>query len=94
MCPTCSALWRIAADPPTILQMDPKSKVPIITRMAGAPGFIHWFDPKSSHVIGELEIAAYNDTMLSENTGVGNFCKVKSFASDGDDLSDVFCNKY
>ena len=106
--------------PPTILQIDPKSKVPIITRMAGAPGFIHWFDPKSSQVIGELEIAAYNrisrkeahhksyprptvthlafsnsgndlitiDTMLSENTGVGKFCKVKSFTSDGDDLSE------
>ncbi len=45
---------------PSILQVDPKSKVPMISRMAGAPGFIHWYDPKSSQVVGELEIAAYN----------------------------------
>ena len=106
--------------PPVVLQMDPKSQAPIMTRMAGAPGFVHWFDPKSSQVIGELEIASYNrisrkeahhkayprptvnhlalsnsgndmitiDTMLSENTGVGNFCEVNSFTSSGDDLSE------
>ena len=106
--------------PAPIIHMDPKSQVPILTRLAGAPGFAHWFDPKSNQVIGELEIAPYNrisrkekyhkayprptithmvlsnsgndlitiDTMLSENTGVGNFCKVNSFTSSGDDLSE------
>lgn len=48
------------SSPPAILLMDPKSQVPILTRMAGAPGFVHWFDPKSSQVIGELEVAPYN----------------------------------
>lgn len=106
--------------PAPILLMDPKSQMPILTRLAGAPGFAHWFDPKANQVIGELEIAAYNrisrkednhkayprptinhmvlsnsgndlitiDTMLSENTGVGNFCKVNSFTSSGNDLSE------
>mmetsp|Transcript_5159 Transcript_5159/g.9809 ORF Transcript_5159/g.9809 Transcript_5159/m.9809 type:complete len:999 (+) Transcript_5159:218-3214(+) len=46
--------------PSAILLMDPKSHVPILTRMTGAPGFVHWFDPKSSQVIGELEVAPYN----------------------------------
>jgi hypothetical protein len=46
--------------PPAILLVDPKSKVPILTRMSGAPGFVHWFDPTSSQVIGELEVAPYN----------------------------------
>jgi len=111
---------KSAAVPAPILQMDPKSQMPILTRMAGAPGFAHWFDPKANQVIGELEVAAYNrisrkednhkayprptithmalsssgndmitiDTMLSENTGVGNFCNVNSFTSSGDDLSE------
>lgn len=106
--------------PAAILKMDPKSKVPIITRMDGAPGLIHWFDPRSNEVVGELEVCAYNrisrkeanhksyprptvthlavsksgndlitvDTMLSENMSVGNFCKVKSFTSNGDDKSE------
>mmetsp|Transcript_6679 Transcript_6679/g.9832 ORF Transcript_6679/g.9832 Transcript_6679/m.9832 type:complete len:1022 (-) Transcript_6679:57-3122(-) len=108
--------------PPVILQIDPRSQVPIMTRMAGAPGFIHWFDPKSNQVVGELEVSPYNrisrkeshhkayprptvthlavsssgndmitiDTMLSENTSVGNFCEIKSFSKGGagNDLSE------
>ena len=46
--------------PVPIIHMDPKLQVPMLTRLAGAPGFAHWFDPKSNQVIGELEIAPYN----------------------------------
>lgn len=48
--------------PSVILQIDPKTHMPIMTRMEGAPGFIHWYDLNSNQVVGELEVAPYNRT--------------------------------
>lgn len=48
--------------PSVILQIDPKTHMPILTRMEGAPGFIHWYDLNSNQVVGELEVAPYNRT--------------------------------
>jgi hypothetical protein len=105
---------------PVALHIDPRTQTPILTSMQGAPGLAHWFDPKTGHVVGELEIAPYNrisrkevhhksyprpeithfamsnsgndmitiDSMLSENIGMGKSCRVKSFTSSGDDLSE------
>lgn len=102
------------------LHIDPRTQTPILTGMQGAPGLAHWFDPKTGHVVGELEIAPYNrisrkeahhkayprpeithftmsnsgndmitiESMLSENVGVGKPCRVKSFTTSGEDLSD------
>jgi len=43
-----------------ILQIDTKTQIPILTRLTGAPGYIHWFDPNVGRVVGELEVAPYN----------------------------------
>jgi len=43
-----------------LLKIDPRTQVPMLTRLLGAPGFVHWFDPHSERIIGELEIAPYN----------------------------------
>ena len=106
--------------PSVLLQVDPRTQSPLLTRMSGAPGFIHWYDFASNQVVGELEVAPYNrisrkeahhsaypkptvthfvisnngndlitvDTMLTENRSIGKGCKVKSFVTTGDDLSE------
>jgi len=43
-----------------ILQIDSKTQIPILTRLTGAPGYVHWFDPTIGRVVGELEVAPYN----------------------------------
>lgn len=43
-----------------IINIDPRSNVPVLTRLNGAPGYMHWFDPKANQVIGELAVADYN----------------------------------
>eukprot|EP00559_Dactyliosolen_fragilissimus_P000170 CAMPEP_0184874080 /NCGR_PEP_ID=MMETSP0580-20130426/42195_1 /TAXON_ID=1118495 /ORGANISM="Dactyliosolen fragilissimus" /LENGTH=916 /DNA_ID=CAMNT_0027377051 /DNA_START=36 /DNA_END=2783 /DNA_ORIENTATION=+ len=47
-------------DAPPLLMIDPRTNLPMLTRLRGAPGFIHWFDLKSGQVVGELEVVAYN----------------------------------
>jgi len=43
-----------------LLMLDPRTQMPIMSCLHGAPGFIHWFDPGSGRVIGELEVAPFN----------------------------------
>jgi len=43
-----------------ILCVDPRTQVPIMTRLSGAPGFLHWYDVKTCQVVGDLEVAPYN----------------------------------
>jgi WD40 repeat protein len=47
-------------DTSVILRIDPKTQTPIMTRLSGAPGFLHWYDPHHEQVIGELEAAPFN----------------------------------
>ncbi len=54
------AVYHKRQVPTPVLQIDPRTQTPVITRMAGAPGFIHWFDLNSNQVVGELEVAPYN----------------------------------
>jgi len=46
--------------PSPMLHIDPKTRTLLMTRLAGAPGFIHWYDLTSNQVVGELEVAPYN----------------------------------
>lgn len=62
-CPNNECVEAVAPGkqiPSVLLQVDPKSGTPIMTRLAGAPGFIHWYDLTSNQVVGELEVAPYN----------------------------------
>jgi len=45
---------------PVILVKDPITKYPMLTNLPGAPGMVHWYNPKSSSVVGTLEVAPYN----------------------------------
>lgn len=47
-------------EPSVLLKFDPKTNMPVMTRLPGAPGFIHWYDCVSNQVVGELEVAPYN----------------------------------
>jgi len=49
-----------------ILALDPRTKYPILSRLAGAPGVVHWFDIVTGRVVGELEIAPYNRVSRKE----------------------------
>ena len=48
------------ACPGTVLLHDPRTRLPILTNLPGAPGSIHWYDPSSQRVVGTLEVAPYN----------------------------------
>mmetsp|Transcript_6604 Transcript_6604/g.14379 ORF Transcript_6604/g.14379 Transcript_6604/m.14379 type:complete len:555 (-) Transcript_6604:63-1727(-) len=39
---------------------DPITGLPMLTNLPGAPGMVHWYDPRSASVAGTLEVAAYN----------------------------------
>lgn len=54
-------------EPSVMLQIDPRTHSPIMTRLPGAPGFIHWFDSASGQVAGELEVAPYNRISRKES---------------------------
>ena len=57
----CSTpLGKQADSSRVILRIDPRTNLPILTNLPGAPGFIHWYDPQSGCVVGELEAAPYN----------------------------------
>ena len=51
-----------------IMNIDPRTGLPMLTRLTGSPGYIQWFDPKSSRVVGELEVAPYNRVSRKEKT--------------------------
>ena len=48
------------ACPGTVLLHDPRTRLPVLTNLPGAPGSIHWYDPSSQRVVGTLEVAPYN----------------------------------
>lgn len=58
-------IWKVHAlatpgDDATVL-VDPKSENNLIlTGLEGAPGFLHWFDPREQKVTCKLEVAPYN----------------------------------
>jgi len=60
--PPMSILTTIPAPacPGTILLHDPRTRLPILSNLPGAPGSVHWYDPSSQRVVGTLEIAPYN----------------------------------
>jgi hypothetical protein len=45
---------------PIIMVKDPITNYPMLTNLPGAPGHVHWYDPRSASVIGTLEVAPYN----------------------------------
>ena len=53
--------------PSAILQIDPTTQTPVMTRLPGAPGFIHWYDINANQVVGELEVAPYNRISRKES---------------------------
>ena len=42
---------------PIIMVKDPITNYPMLTNLQGAPGMVHWYDPKSASVIGTLEVS-------------------------------------
>ncbi len=40
-----------------ILGKDPITSIPILANLPGAPGMVHWYDPKSASVVGTLEVS-------------------------------------
>ena len=48
------------ACPGTVLLHDPRTRLPILTNLPGAPGSIQWYDPSCQRVVGTLEVAPYN----------------------------------
>jgi len=45
---------------PIIMVKDPITDYPMLTNLPGAPGMVHWYDPKSASVVGTLEVAPFN----------------------------------
>eukprot|EP00585_Thalassiosira_rotula_P001211 CAMPEP_0196161758 /NCGR_PEP_ID=MMETSP0910-20130528/47493_1 /TAXON_ID=49265 /ORGANISM="Thalassiosira rotula, Strain GSO102" /LENGTH=1123 /DNA_ID=CAMNT_0041426703 /DNA_START=163 /DNA_END=3534 /DNA_ORIENTATION=- len=43
-----------------IVVKDPITELPMLTNLPGAPGMVHWYDPRSASVVGTLEVAPYN----------------------------------
>ena len=46
----------VARRGPIIMVKDPITKYPMLTNLPGAPGMVHWYDPRSASVIGTLEV--------------------------------------
>ena len=42
---------------PVVVVRDPITNYPMMTNLPGAPGMVHWYDPKSSSVVGTLEVS-------------------------------------
>ena len=36
---------------------DPLTGLPMLANLPGAPGMVHWYDPKSASVVGTLEVS-------------------------------------
>mmetsp|Transcript_27135 Transcript_27135/g.39714 ORF Transcript_27135/g.39714 Transcript_27135/m.39714 type:complete len:1174 (-) Transcript_27135:240-3761(-) len=49
---------------------DPRTNLPMLTNIAGAPGHIHWFDPVTRRVVGALEVCPYNRISGKDRTVV------------------------
>jgi len=45
---------------PILMLKDPITGHPILANLPGAPGMVHWYDPKSASVVGALEVSPYN----------------------------------
>mmetsp|Transcript_8600 Transcript_8600/g.14620 ORF Transcript_8600/g.14620 Transcript_8600/m.14620 type:complete len:1015 (+) Transcript_8600:109-3153(+) len=45
---------------PVLMSKDPITGHPILANLPGAPGMVHWYDPKSASVVGTLEVSPYN----------------------------------
>eukprot|EP00986_Skeletonema_menzelii_P016899 scaffold16368_cov155-Skeletonema_menzelii.AAC.2 len=43
-----------------LMSKDPITGLPILANLPGAPGMVHWYDPKSASVVGTLEVSPYN----------------------------------
>jgi len=52
---------------PPLIIIDPRTQLPLITRLQGSPGFVHWFDMKYNRVVKELEVASYNRISRKES---------------------------
>jgi len=46
----------VARRGPIIMVRDPITNYPMLTNLPGAPGMVHWYDPRSASVIGTLEV--------------------------------------
>ena len=44
---------------PIIMVKDPITSYPMLTNLPGSPGMVHWYDTKSSSVVGTLEVSRY-----------------------------------
>lgn len=53
---------------PIIIVKDPITKFPMLTNLPGAPGMVHWYDPRSASVIGTLEVAPFNRVSRKDPT--------------------------
>lgn len=43
-----------------LMVTDPITGLPMLANLPGAPGTVHWYDPKSASVVGTLEVAPHN----------------------------------
>ena len=50
---------------PVVVVRDPITNYPMMTNLPGAPGMVHWYDPKSSSVVGTLEVSGVRSFFLS-----------------------------
>ena len=48
---------RLPKRSPIIIVKDPITSYPMLTNLPGSPGMVHWYDTKSSSVVGTLEVS-------------------------------------
>jgi len=48
---------RLPKRGPIIMVKDPITSYPMLTNLPGSPGMVHWYDTKSSSVVGTLEVS-------------------------------------
>lgn len=48
---------------PIIVLKDPITSIPMMTNLPGAPGMIHWYDPKAASVVGILEVSYFDSSL-------------------------------
>jgi len=48
---------RLPKRGPIIMVKDPITSYPMLTNIPGSPGMVHWYDTKSSSVVGTLEVS-------------------------------------
>jgi hypothetical protein len=61
-------IQQVAMKGPIIIVKDPTTNYPMLTKLPGAPGMVHWYDPRSASVIGTLKVAPFNQVSCKDHT--------------------------